>query len=96
VIKKQVYVELYAVSEEMKECDKKTRVNIRRSNINQVAARMRIFPCVEFIRLMVKKSDLENRWILDHKGQPIASFQPSNLEKRYRFPEAEQYMDEHW
>jgi len=37
---------------------------------------------------------MENQWILDQKGQLIASFQPSNLETRYMFPEAEQYMDE--
>ena len=84
------------MGETIKECDKKYWANIIRSRINEVVAKLGIFPCMKFIRLMVKKSDLENHWIIDHKLQPIASFQPSNLETRYRFPEAEQYMDEQW
>lgn len=67
-IKEQVYVELYAVGELMKECDKKTWANIIRSRINQVYARPGIFLCTEFIRLILKQSDLEKRWIIYHKG----------------------------
>ena len=59
-IKEQAYVELYATKEEMKECDKNTWVNIRRSMINQVSIALEIFPYGEFIRLTVKQSDLEN------------------------------------
>jgi len=59
-IKEQTYVDLYLLGETMKECDKKTWVNIRRSRINQVTTRPGISPCAEFIHLMVKKSDLEN------------------------------------
>lgn len=54
-IKEQVYVDLYEVEYEMNECDKKTWENTRWSRINQVAIRPWILPCVEFIRLMVKK-----------------------------------------
>jgi len=94
-IKEQAYTKLYA-KEEMKDCDRKIWDNIWRSRINQVATIPRFFPCGEFIRVMVKQADLENRWILDHKGQPIASFQPSNLETTYKFLEVEQYMDDNW
>lgn len=59
-IQEQAYAELYVAGNKMKECDKKTWANIRQSRINQVATRSRLFPCLEFIRLMVNQFDLEN------------------------------------
>ena len=45
---------------------------------------------------MGRKANPENWWILDHNWKPIASFQPSNIEMRYKFPEAKQYMNKKW
>ena len=72
----------------MKECDKKVWTHIQRSRLNQVADRPNILPCVETIMIMVKQANLENRWILNNKEHPIASFQPSEIELGYKFPQA--------
>lgn len=64
-IKEKVYVELYAVGEMMKECDKKTWENIRISRINQVTSRPGIFLCTEFINSLNGQA-VRSRELLDH------------------------------
>jgi len=55
-----------------------------------------ILPRVETIKVMIKQTDLENRWITNTKGQPIASFQPSSMDICYKFPYAKKNMDVEW
>ena len=80
----------------MKECDKKVWNNICRSRLNQDAPRPNILPFVEAIKIMVKQADLENRCILNNKGNPIASFQLSEIEIIYKFPKAKRNIDGDW
>jgi len=70
--------------------------NIRKSQINQAGARPCIISCADIIEVIIKQTNIDNRWIVNTKGHPIASFQPSSLDLCYKFLDAEKIMDADW
>jgi hypothetical protein len=68
--------------------------NIQRSGLHRVASHVAVFPCVDAIVWILKHVDLENRYILNARGDPIASFQVVDLEKYYHLEKGTQKLDE--
>jgi len=50
-------------------------------------------PSENIIMIIIKQTYIDNRWVMNTKGQPIASFQPSSLDLCYKFLEAEKNMN---
>jgi hypothetical protein len=48
--------------------------NIQRSRIHRVASHVAVLPCTDAIAWILKHVYLENRYILNVGGEPIASF----------------------
>jgi hypothetical protein len=67
--------------------------NIRKSKLHRVAARPPVLPCADAVSWIVEHVDLQNRYILNAIGEPIASFQGSNLAKYYHLKKGLQQLD---
>jgi hypothetical protein len=59
-----------------------------------VAAHAAVFPCVDEITWILKHVDLDNIYILNTRGDPITSFQVTDLEKYYHLEKGTQKLDE--
>jgi len=94
-VKEISYTEL-TEGEEIKENDLTVQNNICKSRINQEGARPCIMPCEGIIKIVIKQTDTDNRWVMNTKGQLIASFQPSSLNLCYKFLDVENNMDVEW
>jgi hypothetical protein len=60
---------------------------IKRSKLHKIAARAVVFPCTKVISWIVKHANLENKHIINAKGHPVASFQPSVITACYHLYE---------
>jgi hypothetical protein len=67
--------------------------NIRRSELHRVAAHPAVLPCADAIAWIIEHVDLQNRYILNARGEPIASFQASDLAKYYHLENGTQKLD---
>jgi hypothetical protein len=67
---------------------------IKRSKLYKVVTHAIVFPCVEAISWIVKHVDLERKHIINAKGQPMGSFQPSTIASYYHLEEGEKILDE--
>jgi hypothetical protein len=67
--------------------------NIRRSGIFRVATHVFVFLCIDVITWVLKHVDLENRYVNNAMGQPIASFHPADLNKCYHLERGTKKLD---
>nr|ADE77593.1 unknown [Picea sitchensis] len=68
--------------------------NIWRSELHRVAAHPSVLPCADTIAWIIEHVDLQNRYILNTRGEPIASFQGSDLAKYYHLENGTQKLDD--
>jgi hypothetical protein len=68
--------------------------NIRKSKLHRVAAHPPVLPCADAIAWIIEHVDLQNRYILNARGEPIASFQAADLAKYYHLEKGPQKLDE--
>jgi hypothetical protein len=68
--------------------------NIRKSKLHRVVAHPPVLPCTDAIAWIIEHVDLQNRYILNARGDPIASFQAADLAKYYHLEKGPQKLDE--
>jgi hypothetical protein len=67
--------------------------NIRKSKLHRVATHPSVLPCADAIVWIIEHVDLQNRYILNVRGDPIASFQEADLAKYYHLEKGPQQLD---
>ena len=67
--------------------------NIRKSKLHKVASHPPVLPCADAIAWIIEHVGLQNRYILNARGDPIASFQASDLAKYYHLEKGPQQLD---
>jgi hypothetical protein len=67
---------------------------IKKSKLYKVATHAIMFPYAEAISWILKKDDLERRYIIDAKGKPMGSFQPLAIISFYHLVEGKKILDD--
>jgi hypothetical protein len=67
---------------------------INKSKLYKVAAHAVMFPYAEAISWIIKKDDLERRYIIDAKGKPMGSFQALAIIACYHLLEGKKILDD--
>jgi hypothetical protein len=57
--------------------------NIKKSGIFRVASHPTMFPCADVISWILKNVNIDNKYIFNIRKEPITSFRPDDLAKRY-------------
>jgi hypothetical protein len=81
--------------ESEEDLDLKIFKNIKKSKLHRVEAHTTIFPCANTISWKVRHVDLGNRYILNANGDPMISFQASNISSYYHLEKGDLSLDEY-